>query len=34
LARGPLIAFTDDDCEVAADWLSVIARTFAAPRSV
>jgi glycosyltransferase involved in cell wall biosynthesis len=29
-ARGPLIAFTDDDCEVAPNWLEIIASTFAA----
>jgi glycosyltransferase involved in cell wall biosynthesis len=28
-ATGPIIAFTDDDCEVAPDWLSVIASLFA-----
>jgi len=27
LARAPWLAFTDDDCEVAADWLEVIDRT-------
>lgn len=30
LARAPLVAFTDDDCVVPSDWLSVIANTFAA----
>jgi glycosyltransferase involved in cell wall biosynthesis len=33
-ARGPVIAFTDDDCEVAPDWLYVIASTFAARQDV
>lgn len=27
-ARGDIIAFTDDDCQVARDWLAVIAREF------
>jgi glycosyltransferase involved in cell wall biosynthesis len=27
-ARGPLIAFTDDDCEVKPNWLSVLVDTF------
>jgi glycosyltransferase involved in cell wall biosynthesis len=29
LARGEIVAFTDDDCTVTADWLSAIARCFA-----
>jgi len=28
-ARGAVLAFTDDDCLVAADWLDVMARAFA-----
>jgi len=27
-ARGPIIAFTDDDCEVSQDWLSVLVDCF------
>lgn len=27
-ARGPILAFTDDDCEVAEDWLPAIAQHF------
>ncbi|MEJ0098543.1 MAG: glycosyltransferase [Pseudomonadota bacterium] len=30
LARAPLVAFTDDDCEVPVDWLASIQREFAA----
>ena len=29
-ARGPIIAFTDDDVEVSPDWVATIARTFEA----
>jgi glycosyltransferase involved in cell wall biosynthesis len=29
LANGPLVAFTDDDCSVPANWLSVIGDAFA-----
>jgi glycosyltransferase involved in cell wall biosynthesis len=29
LARAPLVAFTDDDCRVPANWLEVIATSFA-----
>lgn len=28
-ARGPIIAFTDDDCDVPADWLVCLSRAFA-----
>lgn len=28
-ATGPLLAFTDDDCEVSPDWLQLLARHFA-----
>lgn len=28
LARGPIVAFTDDDCEVAPEWLTAIVRAF------
>jgi glycosyltransferase involved in cell wall biosynthesis len=33
-ASGPIIAFTDDDCEVAPDWLSAIVSAFAARQDV
>ncbi|MES3035841.1 MAG: glycosyltransferase [Gemmatimonadota bacterium] len=29
VAQGDILAFTDDDCEVADDWLSLLARRFA-----
>ena len=28
VARGSIIAFTDDDCEVNEDWLAIILREF------
>jgi glycosyltransferase involved in cell wall biosynthesis len=31
LARAPLVAFTDSDCQVAPDWLAVILARFADP---
>jgi glycosyltransferase involved in cell wall biosynthesis len=34
LARGEVIAFTDDDCCVAKDWLAVLARTFAGDQAL
>jgi glycosyltransferase involved in cell wall biosynthesis len=32
-ARAPIVAFTDDDCEVPPDWLSAITATFANPEN-
>jgi glycosyltransferase involved in cell wall biosynthesis len=34
LARGPIVAFTDDDCEVLPDWMDVLAANFAAHTEV
>jgi glycosyltransferase involved in cell wall biosynthesis len=34
VSRGDVIAFTDDDCRVAPDWLAVLAATFASDQAV
>jgi GT2 family glycosyltransferase len=34
LARAPLVAFTDDDCEVPPDWLASVRREFQADSSI